>query len=82
MAERGLLGRGPMTVRCMSAFAQENETYRGGISVVAAAFANSPATSLPGVSLCQETQVNVVGPLLLSRPEVPSLGQLARVRTC
>ncbi len=52
MAVPGLLGEGSVTVRRMRAFAVANEMGRGGVSVaVAAAFANSSAASLPGMSL-------------------------------
>ncbi len=52
MAVRGLLDGGSVTIRRMRAFAVANEMGRGGVSVaVAAAFANSSATSLPGMPL-------------------------------
>ncbi len=48
----GPVGRGSVTVRRMRAFAVANEMGRGGGSVVvAAAFANSSAASLPGMPL-------------------------------
>ncbi len=52
MAVRGLLDVGSVTVRRMRAFALANEMGRVGVSVmVAAAFANSSAASLPGMTL-------------------------------
>ncbi len=52
MAVRGLLGEGSVTVRQIRAFAVANEVGRGGVSVVvAAAFANLSAASLPGMPL-------------------------------
>ncbi len=52
MTVRGLLGEGSVTVRRMRASAVSNEMGRGGLPVaVAAAFANSPAASLPGMPL-------------------------------
>ncbi len=64
-AFRGLLDGGSVTV--LWAFAIENEKGRGGVSVVvAAAFANSSATSFPGMPLWSGTQIRVVGPFLLS----------------
>ncbi len=52
MAVRVLLDGGSVTVCRMIAFAVANEIGRGGVSVaVAAAFANSSATSLPGMPL-------------------------------
>ncbi len=52
MAVRGLLGEGLVLVRRMWAFAVANEMGRGGVSVAsAAASANSPAASLPGMPL-------------------------------
>ncbi len=51
-AVRGLLDGGSMMMRRMRAFAVANEMGRGGVSVaVAAAFANSSAASLTGMSL-------------------------------
>ncbi len=50
MAVRGLLDGGSVTVRRMRAFAVVNEIGRAGV-VVAAAFANSSAASLPGMPL-------------------------------
>ncbi len=52
MAVRGLLDGGSVMARRMRAFAVANETGRGDVSLaVAAAFANSSAASLPGISL-------------------------------
>ncbi len=52
MAVRGLLDKGSVMVRRMNAFAVASEMGRGVLSVaVAAAFANSPAASLPGTPL-------------------------------
>ncbi len=52
LAVRGLLYGGSVTVHRMRAFVVANEMGREGVSVaVAAAFANSPAASLPGMSL-------------------------------
>ncbi len=52
MAVSGLLGVGSETARRMRSFAVANEMGRGGMSVaVAAAFANSSAASLHGISL-------------------------------
>ncbi len=50
-AFRGLLDGGSVMVRRMRAFAVANEIGRGGVSVVvAAAFANLSAASLPGMT--------------------------------
>ncbi len=52
MAIRGLLDGGSVMARWMRSFAVANEMGRGDVSVaVAAAFANSSAASLPGISL-------------------------------
>ncbi len=52
LAVRGLLDGGSVTVHRMRAFAVANEMGWGGMSVaVAAAFANSPAASVPGMPL-------------------------------
>ncbi len=52
VAVRGLLGGVSVMVRRRRAFTVASEIGRGGVSVaVAAAFANSSAASLPGMSL-------------------------------
>ncbi len=52
MVVRGLLDRGSVTARRMSAFAEANGMGRGGVPVaVAAAFAYSSAASLSGMPL-------------------------------
>ncbi len=53
MAVQSLLDGGSATERRMMVFAVANQVGRGGVAVVvvAAAFANSSAASLPGMSL-------------------------------
>ncbi len=52
LVHNGLLDGGSVTVRQVRAFAVANEMGRGGVSVaLAAAFANSPEASLPGMPL-------------------------------
>ncbi len=54
MAVQGLLDGGSATERRMMVFAVANQVGRGGVAVavvVAAAFANSSAASLPGMPL-------------------------------
>ncbi len=67
MAIRALLGGGSAMVCRMTAFTVEDEKGNGGMSVVvAAAFANSSAISLPSMPLCPGAQMRMVGPFLLS----------------
>ncbi len=67
MAVRALLGGGSVMVCRMTAFTVANAKGHGGMSVVvAAAFANSSTVPLPGMPLCPETQMRMVGPFLSS----------------
>ncbi len=52
LVHNGLLDGGSVTVRRLRPVALANEMGRGGVSVaLAAAFANSPEASLPGMPL-------------------------------